>query len=101
MTTLQVYEILAVIYKNFGNPLSVDDIMRLMKGVSKRQLSCVLEMLSDAKYIEGVLLCETLSSGDTEVIGENIEITLKGIEFIEVKLPKKTRKKLGIIGCLD
>ena len=101
MTRLQIYEVLAVIYKNFGNPLSVDDIMGLMNGVSKRQLSCMLEMLSDAKYIEGVLLCETLSAGDTEVIGENIEITLKGIEFIEVKLPKKTRKKLGIIGCFD
>lgn len=46
MTTLQVYEVLAVIYKNFGNPLSVDDIMGLMKGVSKRQLSCALKMLS-------------------------------------------------------
>lgn len=98
MMNQQILEVLAEIYKKFGATVSFEYLSTQFHGISEQKLTSILIMLSEARLIDGVLSCDTLSCIDPKIIAPNISITLHGIEYLECKLPRRLRKHLGIEG---
>jgi hypothetical protein len=58
------------------NQISHEDL-----GVSKERWGRYLEMMSDSGYVNGVTVRRYIN-GDTQVMGDGVRITLKGLEYL-------------------
>ena len=77
-----IYKILSVLEKSMD--LENVDIERISSnnlGISQQRWNKYMEMLLDAGYIKGVTI-QKYVTGETNVDAEDIQITLKGLEYL-------------------
>jgi len=78
-----VYKILSTLEKAMDLPeVGLEEISAEAIGVSKERWARYIEMMLDVGYIKGVKVFRNVI-GDTCVEGNNIRITLKGLEYLE------------------
>lgn len=78
-----VYKILSALEKAMDCPeFNIEQIGPKALGVSDERWCRYIEMMADVGYIKGVTLSRSIT-GDMMVDGQNIRITLKGLEYLQ------------------
>ena len=77
-----IYHILKTLEKAMDyEKIDINEIGYEHLGISKNRWVKYLEMMSDMELIKGISFREYVD-GSTEVINDNIRITLKGLEYL-------------------
>ncbi len=77
-----IYHILKTLEKAMDyEKIDISEIGYEHLGISKNRWVKYLEMMSDMELIKGISFREYVD-GSTEVINDNIRITLKGLEYL-------------------
>ena len=77
-----IYHILTTLEKAMDyEKIDISEIGYEHLGISKNRWVKYLEMMSDMELIKGISFREYVD-GSTEVINDNIRITLKGLEYL-------------------
>ena len=77
-----IYNILKTLEKAMDyEKIDISEIGYEHLGISKNRWVKYLEMMSDMELIKGISFREYVD-GSTEVINDNIRITLKGLEYL-------------------
>lgn len=77
-----IYHILKTLEKALDfNGIELDEISFERFEISKNRWTKYLEMMFDAGLIKGVSFKKYID-GETAVVNENIQITLKGLEYL-------------------
>lgn len=77
-----IYHILKTLEKAMDyEKIDISEIGYKHLGISKNRWVKYLEMMSDMELIKGISFREYVD-GSTEVINDNIRITLKGLEYL-------------------
>lgn len=78
-----VYKILSGLEKAMDLPaVGLQEIGPEELGVSKERWARYIEMMADVGYIKGVRITRNVL-GETKVEGNDIRITLKGLEYLQ------------------
>lgn len=78
-----VYTILSTLEKAMDLPeFDITQIDEKALDISKERWSRYIEMMADVGYIKGVQIKHDIN-GNTRVCGEDIRITLKGLEYLQ------------------
>ena len=77
-----MYLILSALEKAMDTGLDKHDVSAERLGVSESRRNAILKMLADEGYIKGVKFL-SYSGGIEQVAIDGIQITIKGLEFLE------------------
>lgn len=78
-----VYRILSALEKAMDLPqFDIEQIGPAALGVSQERWCRYIEMMLDAGYIKGAEISQHIT-GETAVDARNIQITLKGLEYLQ------------------
>lgn len=95
-----VYKILRIIQKGLDFPIfGLDDFNLSKIGITQTKFENLLIMLQKDNLISGLEICEFI--GGRSLTGQEIRLTIKGLEYLESNsFMKKARDLIGNIGQL-